>query len=197
MDLVNFGGCGGGGPKVAVIWRSTHQKTRQKAKDYQGQPVLHCQVSCCSAGQTHQFLRKCSKSLGWNEGPWCGLPLSGSCSFLRFFPLRCSGRVRPWQGTEICNFGALSPLEALHWSFCFFSSIYVRFSKTSPLKSGESSETSSGENRVKSLSRLWLSWFFRPWTVIATTNLKRFLVNWGVANGSAVPQFIVPLAEQT
>ena len=43
----------------------------------------------------------------------------------------------------------------LHWRlstgfFCFFSSIYVRFSETSPLKSGESSEKSSGENRVKS-----------------------------------------------
>ena len=35
----------------------------------------------------------------------------------------CSGQVRPRQGTEICNFGAPSPLEALHWIFCFFSSI--------------------------------------------------------------------------
>ena len=61
-----------------------------------------------------------------------------------------SGQVRPRQGTEICNFGAPSPLEALHWIFCFVSSIYVQFSKTSPLKSGESSEKSSGENRVKS-----------------------------------------------
>ena len=61
-----------------------------------------------------------------------------------------SGQVQPRQGTEICNFGAPSPLEALHWIFCFFSSVYVQFSKTSPLKSGESSETSSGENRVKS-----------------------------------------------
>ena len=59
-----------------------------------------------------------------------------------------SGHVRPRKGTEICNFGAPSPLEALHWIFCFFSSIYVQFSKTSPLESGESSEKSSGENRV-------------------------------------------------
>ena len=51
-----------------------------------------------------------------------------------------SGHVRPRQGAEICNFGAPSPLEALHWIFCFFSSVYVQFSKTSPLKSGESSE---------------------------------------------------------
>ena len=28
-----------------------------------------------------------------------------------------SGQVRPRQGTEICNFGAPSPLEALHWIF--------------------------------------------------------------------------------
>ena len=53
-----------------------------------------------------------------------------------------SGHVRPRQGTEICNFGAPSPLEALHWIFCFFSNFYVQFSKTSPLKSGESSEKS-------------------------------------------------------
>ena len=38
----------------------------------------------------------------------------------------------------------------LHWIFCFFSSICVQFSKTSPLKSGESSEKFRGENRVKS-----------------------------------------------
>ena len=36
-----------------------------------------------------------------------------------------SGQVRPRQGTEICNFGAPSPLEALHWIFCFSSSIYL------------------------------------------------------------------------
>ena len=64
--------------------------------------------------------------------------------------LGLSGQVRPRQGTEICNFGAPSPLKALHWIFCFFSSVYVQFRKTSPLKSGESSEKSSGENRVKS-----------------------------------------------
>ena len=29
-----------------------------------------------------------------------------------------SGQVRPRQGTEICNFGAPSPLEALHNIFC-------------------------------------------------------------------------------
>ena len=73
-----------------------------------------------------------------------------------------SGRVRPRQGTEICNFGALSPLEALHWMFCFFSSIYVQFSKTSPLKSGESSKKSSGENCVKSCHICGCHGFFGP-----------------------------------
>ena len=63
---------------------------------------------------------------------------------------RRSGQGRPRQGTEICNFGAKNPLEALHWIFCFLSSIYVQFSKTSPLKSGESRDKSSGENCVKS-----------------------------------------------
>ena len=73
-----------------------------------------------------------------------------------------SGQVRPRQGTEIYNFGVPSPLEALHWIFCFFSSIYVQFSKTSPLKSGESSEKSSGENRVKSCHVCACHGFFGP-----------------------------------
>ena len=55
-----------------------------------------------------------------------------------------------------------SPLEALHWIFCFFSSIYVQFCKTSPLKSGESSEKSSGENRVKSCHVCGCHGFFGP-----------------------------------
>ena len=84
----------------------------------------------------------------------------------RPFPARSlsiySGQVRPRQGTEICNFGAPSPLEALHWIFCFFSSIYVQFSKTSPTASGESSEKSSGENRVKSCHVCGCHGFFGP-----------------------------------
>ena len=79
------------------------------------------------------------------------VPKDGPHHFLPYFfspfpPISFSGQVRPRQGTEICSFGAPSPLEALHWIFCFFSSIYVQFSKTSPPKSGESSERSSGEN---------------------------------------------------
>ena len=61
-----------------------------------------------------------------------------------------------------CNFGAPSPLEALHWIFCFFSSIYVQFSKTSSLKSGESSAKSRGENRVKSCHVCGCHGFFGP-----------------------------------
>ena len=79
-----------------------------------------------------------------------------------FDPFPISGHVRPRQGTEICNFGAPSPLEALHWIFCFFSSIYVQFSKTSPLKSGERSEKSGGENRVKSCHVCGCHGFFGP-----------------------------------
>ena len=82
--------------------------------------------------------------------------------FLRGFPLLFSRQVRPRKGTEICNFGAPSPLEALHWIFCFFSSFYVHFSKTSPLKSGESSEKSCGENRVKSCHVCGCHGFFGP-----------------------------------
>ena len=55
----------------------------------------------------------------------------------------------------------------LHWRLStgflrFFSSIYVQFSKTSPLKSGESSEKSSGENRVKSCHVCGCHGFFGP-----------------------------------
>ena len=67
------------------------------------------------------------------------------------------------------NKGQKSAISAhrLHWRlstgfFCFFSSIYVQFSKTSPLKSGESSEKSSGENRVKSCHVCGCHGFFGP-----------------------------------
>ena len=81
-------------------------------------------------------------------------------------PLKCwfcqSGQVRPRQGTESCNFGAPTPLEALHWIFCFFSRFSVQFSKTSPLKSGESSKKSNGENRIKSCHVCGCHGFFGP-----------------------------------
>ena len=88
----------------------------------------------------------------------------GGGEYIFFFsgPKVSSGQVRPRQGTEICSFGAPSPLEALHWIFCFLSSIDVQFSKTSPLKSGESSEKSSGENRVKSCHVCGCHGFFGP-----------------------------------
>ena len=59
------------------------------------------------------------------------------------------------------------PGRRLHWRLStgflvFFSSVYVQFSKTSPLKSGESSEKSSGENRVKSCHVCGRHGFFRP-----------------------------------
>ena len=85
-----------------------------------------------------------------------------------------SGQVWPRQGTEICNFGAPSPLEALHWIFCFFSSIYVQFSKTSPLKSGESSEYKIASNPVTSVAVMVFSAlnvpFSYPMSIGCTTN---------------------------
>ena len=36
------------------------------------------------------------------------------------------------KGQKSASSGRGSPLEALHWIFCFFSSIYVQFSKTNP-----------------------------------------------------------------
>ena len=83
---------------------------------------------------------------------------------LRNFQIKLlnSGPIRPRQGTEIYNFGAPSPLEALHWLFCSFSRFYLQFSKKSPRKSGESSEKSSGENRVKSYHVCGCHGFFGP-----------------------------------
>ena len=66
-----------------------------------------------------------------------------------------SGQVRPRQGTET-------------GLFVFFSSIHVQFSKTSPLKSGESSKKSSGENRVKSCHVCGCyGFFFGPGTIVS------------------------------
>ena len=67
------------------------------------------------------------------------------CHFLSWFCLRSSGQVRPRQGTEICNFGAPSPLEALHWIFAFSPVFMCNLVRRAP----ESSEKSSGEYRVK------------------------------------------------
>ena len=55
----------------------------------------------------------------------------------------------------------------LHWRlstgfFAFSPAFLVQFSKTSPLKSGESSEKSSGENRVKSCHACGCHGFFGP-----------------------------------
>ena len=95
---------------------------------------------------------------------WCTIcPSMCARTFCQSLLGFLSGHVRPRQGTEICNFGAPSPLEALHWILCFFSSIYVQFSKTSPLKSGGSSKKLQWRKSRQILSRLWLSWFFRPW----------------------------------
>ena len=74
---------------------------------------------------------------------------------------KMSGQVRP--GTRNLQFrGAVSiggsPLDFL----LFLSSIYLEFSKTGPLKSGESSEKSSGENRVKSCHFCGCHGFFGP-----------------------------------
>ena len=60
----------------------------------------------------------------------------------------------------------------LHWrlsiGFFAFSPVFMwQFSKTSPLKSGESSEKSSGENRVKSRHVCGCHGFFRPWVRMA------------------------------
>ena len=82
---------------------------------------------------------------------------------------RFSGQVRPRQGTEICNFGAPSPLEALHWIFCFFSGIYMQFSKTSPLnleKAAKNPVEKIASNPVTSVAVMVFS-------ALSFTNLRR------------------------
>ena len=92
---------------------------------------------------------------GSEEGFWGRVLRRGSA--MGFIVKRIL-RIRARSGTEICNFGAPSPLEAPLDFLLFLSSIYVQFSKTSPLKSGESSEKSSGEHRVKRcLPEKWYS----------------------------------------
>ena len=81
-------------------------------------------------------------------------------------------KVRPRQGTEICNLGAPSPLEALHWIFLLFPSVYVQFRKTSPLISGESSEKSSGGNRVKSCHVCGCHGFCGPEQILLRKRLR-------------------------
>ena len=76
-----------------------------------------------------------------------------------------SGQKRPqFQDAFDHDKGQKSAISGrrLHWIFCFFSSFYVQYSKTSPLKSGESSEKSSGENRVKSCHVCGCHGFFGP-----------------------------------
>ena len=113
--------------------------------------------------------RKVLREWFWPPGYNCNYMNHSRANYIRnnfvdhgTLHLHYSGQVRPRQGTKICNFGVPSPLEALHWIFGFFSSIYVQFGKTSPLKSGESSEKSSGENRVKSCHVCGCHGFFSP-----------------------------------
>ena len=66
----------------------------------------------------------------------------------------------------------------LHWRlstgfFAFSPIFYVQFSKTSPSKSGESNEKSSGENRVKSCRVCGCHGFFGPEIVILNRVLDR------------------------
>ena len=75
-----------------------------------------------------------------------------------------SGHVRPRQGTEICHFGAPSPLHFfnfLQWIFSLFSRFTVQFSKEMGPKYGEICPISGRRKKRRILSRLWLSWFFR------------------------------------
>ena len=77
--------------------------------------------------------------------------------------------------------------------FCFFSSFYVQVTKTSPLKSGESSEKSSGENRVKACHVCGCHGFFGPdilelliSVLITLTLTLKLLIVFGVSFKSVI-----------
>ena len=65
----------------------------------------------------------------------------------------CSGRIRPQQGTEICNFGASSPLEFFGFfssAFSSFSRFSVYLSEKSLQKCGEIPDLRAGEKGAES-----------------------------------------------
>ena len=74
-----------------------------------------------------------------------------------------SGRVRPRQGTEICNFGAPSPLiyfwNFLQWIIFFFLQVFCLIEEIAP-RCGKNSSISGRRKKRRIVSRLWLSWFF-------------------------------------
>ena len=74
-----------------------------------------------------------------------------------------SGRVRPRQGTEICDFGAPSPLDFFfyffQWIFLLFSRFTVQLSEEIDPKCGENCPISGRRKKRRILSRLWLWWF--------------------------------------
>ena len=71
---------------------------------------------------------------------------------------RYGGGISHWAAKGAVSTGG-SPLD---FFLCFFLQCLRAISKTSPLKSGESSEKSSGENRVKSCHVCGCHGFFRP-----------------------------------
>ena len=97
------------------------------------------------------------------------------CPFSHFwvtFLSLCQDAFDHDKGQKSANFGGrcCGPGKALHWrlstGFFAFSPVFMcNLVRRVPLKSGESSEKSSGENRVKSCHVLWLSWFFRRLTL--------------------------------
>ena len=80
----------------------------------------------------------------WKGGLCVGCEAGAACQIVIFRTSSTTTRDRNLQFRGAVSTGG-SPLD-----FLLFSSIYVQLSKTSPLKSGESREKSSGENRVKS-----------------------------------------------
>ena len=82
--------------------------------------------------------------------------------------LQLSGRVRPRQGTNICNFGAPSPLD-FFFDFCsvdvfpFSPGSLCNVVRKSPQNvDPRENGPISRQRECRILSRLWLSWFFGP-----------------------------------
>ena len=82
-----------------------------------------------------------------------------------------SGDLRPRQGTEICNFGEISPLDSLNFpsGIFSFSQVYraCNLVRESPQNVENIAPFPAREKKRRIMSRLWLSWLFRSWVLLA------------------------------
>ena len=89
-----------------------------------------------------------------------------------------SGHIRPRQGTEICNFREISPLDFLNYLQCIFPfspGLLCNVVRKSPQNVEKIARFPGGEKGTESCHvSVWLSWFFRSSEKSITRNLHTF-----------------------